>query len=163
MIDQAIFSTLTHLKDLLDRLMWFGQWPDLQPALAALPEVKVRHFAAEANTLDAARMLAMEPTKRVTLAAALLRVRAAQARDDLAEMCINRMMTIHHKAHAALIAYQATQQQQTDHLIATLRELLVAYQGDRDATERCAAMDAVVQDQGPTMLASCEAHRDVFG
>lgn len=150
--------TLTHLRDLLDRLTWFGQWPDLQPALAALPEVKVRHFAAEANTLDAARMLAMEPNKRVTLGSALLRVRAAQARDDLAEMFIKRMLTIHHKAQAALIAYQATHQQQTDQLIATLRELLVAYQGDGDPIERWAAMNAVIQDQGPIMLAACESH-----
>ena len=50
-----------------------------------IPDVKVKHFAAEAKTLDAARMVEMEPRKRRTLATSLLalRTRHASSIEDL--------------------------------------------------------------------------------
>jgi hypothetical protein len=64
--------TLTHLKLWLDRQAWLAQYRTGPQALDGIPDVKVKHFAAEARTLDAARMLEMEPRKRLTLAASLV-------------------------------------------------------------------------------------------
>jgi len=45
--------------------------------------VKVRHFAREALSLDAGRMLEMEQNNRLTLAAALVRQQIARCLDDI--------------------------------------------------------------------------------
>jgi len=71
--------TLIHLKLWLDRQIWLAQYRIGEKVLEGIPDVKVKHFAAEARTLDAARMLEIEPRKRRTLAASLLRVQSARA------------------------------------------------------------------------------------
>jgi len=52
--------TLTHLKALLGRQVWF-QYQSGQQALADIPDVKIQHFAAEARTFYAVRMLEIKP------------------------------------------------------------------------------------------------------
>lgn len=154
--------TLTHLKALLDHLAWLTTLPNVVIALAAVPDVKRKHFAAEANTLDAGRMAALEPAKRATLLVALLAVRTAQARDDVAEMFIKRIVSIHHKAQEALAAYRAVQQAHTDDLIATLRDLVRAYQHMGTADERLAAISTALPAPDTT-LAACETHLAYVG
>src|SRR5205823_8272399 len=85
--------TLTQLTELADRMAWLDAQPIDRGILAGIPDVKVKHFAAEAKTLDAARMAAMQPDKRY--AVALYAGEAARTRDDLAEMLIKRMQSIH--------------------------------------------------------------------
>ena len=94
--------TLTHLKLWLDRQVWLAQFQIALPVLEGIPDVKVKHCAAEARTLDAARMAEIEPRKRLTLAASLLRVQSVRVLDDLAEMLIKRLSSIHHKGKDAL-------------------------------------------------------------
>ena len=51
--------TLSHLRDLVVRQRWLATQVVGFAALADIPAVKVRHFAEEAKTLDAARMQAL--------------------------------------------------------------------------------------------------------
>ena len=95
-------------------------------------------------TLDAARMAALEPRKRSTLAAALLVVRAAQALDDLGTMFVRQMRRIHTEAKAALAQYRIEAAPRTDALVGTLRDLVVAHEQEGTVEERFAAMDAVI-------------------
>ena len=150
--------TLTHLKDILDHVAWLATLGNIAAALALLPDVKRKHFAAEANTLDAARMAALEPAKRATLLAALVVVRTAQARDDMAEMFIKRMLGIHQKAKEALAAYHAKHQGRTDDLIATLRDVVRAYQHTGTGDERITAVGGALTETPEAILAACEAH-----
>jgi len=90
-------------------------------------------------------MAALEPAKRATLLAALLAMRTGQARDDVAEMFVKRMLGIHHKAKEALAAYRAAQQGHTDELIATLRDLVRAYQHPGTPDERLAEIGDAFQ------------------
>ncbi len=150
--------TLTHLQDLIDRLTYLQTVHVGAPALVGILDVKLQHFAAEARTLDAARMVALEPFKQATLAAAYLAVQAAQAHDDLAEMFIRRMQTIHQKGREALLAYRAQYQQRTDGLIGTLRAVVTAYRRDGEPLDRLAAIDAVIGDRSESVLAACDAH-----
>ena len=73
--DDAGRPTLTHLKHLVDRLHWLKSLNVGATAFESIAHVKVQHFAAEAKSLDAARMLETQPQKRYTLAAALIRCR----------------------------------------------------------------------------------------
>jgi len=68
--------TLTYLKHLVDRLHWLKTL-NVGPRLGTIARVKVEHFAAEAKSLDTARMLEMQPQKRYTLAAAFIRAQVA--------------------------------------------------------------------------------------
>ena len=86
--------TLTHLKLWLDRQVWLAQYRIGEKVLEGISDVKVKHFAAEARTLDAAGMLEIEPRKRRTLTASLLRVQLARVSDDLAEMLIKRLSSL---------------------------------------------------------------------
>ena len=56
--------TLTHLKHLVNRLHWLKTLNVGASAFETIAHVKVEHFAAEAKSLDAARMLEIQPQKR---------------------------------------------------------------------------------------------------
>jgi len=109
-------------------------------------------------TRDAARMAALEPQKRYTLAVSLLAVQAARARDDVAEMFIKRMLAIHQKGKDALEQYRANHQSRTDALVLTLRDLVVAYGKEGTTDERLAAMASVIGGKESEVLQSCEEH-----
>jgi hypothetical protein len=94
--------TLTHLRELLERQRWLDR-ERLPIALRTLlPEVKLRQFALEAKSLDAARMQEMAPAKRFTLAATLIELQNARVLDDLTEMFIKRLMRTHRHGREAL-------------------------------------------------------------
>ncbi len=150
--------TLTHLQELIDRLTWLDELQVDAACVADIADVKVKHFAAEAKSLDAARMLALEPHKRLTLAVALVIVQTARARDDLAEMLIKRMRRIHHKAKAALERYRLEHEQRTDDLVLTLRDVVVAYQSPGTVEERFGAVDGLLGRRSEQLLEACDAH-----
>jgi Domain of unknown function (DUF4158) len=123
-------ASLGHFKDLVAHYQWLApQSESVRAALSGVPDVKVKHLAAEARTPDAARMQALEPQKRLALAAALLATQSAQALDDLAEMFIKRMMRIHQRGKEALAEYRERQQERTDQLIGTAKGIPI---GDND-------------------------------
>ena len=150
--------TLTNLKVWLDRKAWLAQYHIEQQVLADIPDVKIQHFAAEARTLDAARMLEIEPKKRLTLAVSLLKVQSYRVLDDLAEMFIKRMSTIHQKGKDALADYHARNQQRADELVQTLRDMVIAYRTEGTAQDKITAIDALLADQGDVILQRCEDH-----
>ncbi len=152
--------TLTHMKLLIAHLVSISERrqflaPDL---FAGIPHGKIKQFATEAKTLDAARMREMLPRKRYTLAAALLCVQSAQALDDLAEMLIKRMLAIHQKGKEALQQYHLEHQARTDALVTTLRDLVVAYRKEGTTEERFTAIEGVLGEQSEEVLKQCEEH-----
>ncbi len=152
--------TLTHMKLLIAHLVSISERRNLlAPDLfTGVPHGKIKQFAAEAKTLDAARMREMLPRKRYTLAAALLCVQSAQALDDLAEMLIKRMLAIHQKGKEALQQYHLEHQSRTDALVMTLRDLVVAYRKEGSTEERFAAIEGVIGEQSEEVLKQCEEH-----
>jgi TnpA family transposase len=149
---------LSHLNALVDRLHWLQDWQIATGALKALPWVKLKQFAAEAQTLSANQMREMAPHKRYTLAAALLSVQHARTLDDLAEMLIKRLRKMHHNAREALVQYRQETQKRTDTLVTTLREVIVAYQQEGSVAERLAGIETVLGPQAETLLEHCDAH-----
>ncbi|MGI0484872.1 DUF4158 domain-containing protein [Pantanalinema rosaneae CENA516] len=150
--------TLTHLQVLIDRLKWLSSLRLGTTVLQNIPDSKRRHFAAEAQTLDASGMKELPVAKRYTLAIALLNQQYARVLDDLTEMFIKQMQQLHHRSKAALAQYRVEQQSNTDELIATLRDLVLAYHSEGDIAQRFAAITTVVGDQSQTLLEQCEAH-----
>jgi hypothetical protein len=81
--------------------------------LRSLPAAKREQFAAEARSLEAARMQALEPHTRSTLAAVLLRTQWSRVLDDLGQVFIRRMMRIHRRGKEALARHQLKHQERT--------------------------------------------------
>ncbi|MBV9171110.1 MAG: DUF4158 domain-containing protein, partial [Chloroflexi bacterium] len=150
--------TLAHLRDLVARHRWLATQTVGTEALARVPSVKVRHFAEEARALDAARMQALEPHKRMTLAVALLSTQSARALDDLGDMFVRRTQHIHNAAKLALDRYRAATVERTDSLVTALHGLLVAHEAERSVEDRFSAMEAVIGSRADELLEACEAH-----
>jgi Domain of unknown function (DUF4158) len=108
--------TLTHLKALVDHHQWLSAHQPPGHILSRLPTAKMDQFAAEARSLDAARMQALEPHKRYTLAAVLLWTQWSRALDDLGQMFIKRMMRIHRRGKEALALHHLKPQERTERL-----------------------------------------------
>lgn len=141
--------TLTHMRDLLERQRWLA----LERAPVALsrflPQVKLRQFALEVKSLDAARMLEMAPAKRYTLAATLIELQNARVLDDLAEMFIKRMMRRHRRGREALAMDRLKHQERTDGLVHRLHEVILAWSADGNAEERLAAIGVALSQTAP--------------
>ena len=155
--------TLSELRALVTHLNWLTTRSVGATAFTGIPDVKVRHFAAEAKSLDAARMNEMEPHKRYTLAAALIKAQLARNLDDLGEMFVKRMKKIHLKGQNALANFRARHQSRTDQLIELLQELLTAMQMEGTAEERLAALSAVVGEQPDRIVQDCQAYTAYAG
>lgn len=149
---------LKNLTALVGRLRWLDSINVGRDVLSQFPPVKVKQFAAEAMTLDAARMKELEPAKFYTLAAASVRIQTASTLDDLAEMFIKRMLKIHHQGQEVLQHYRHEHHTHTGRLISTLRDVVIAYRTEGEVSQRFAQIDAVVGDCSEQILTECEAH-----
>jgi hypothetical protein len=112
----------------LGHVRWLQSLTTASQALDGVPETKLQRFAEEARALNVARMNALPAAKRYTFAVALLRVRTAQALDDLVEMFLRRLQKLHQQAKEALADYRDQQQEQTDALVALLGHIVSGWQ-----------------------------------
>lgn len=155
--------TLTHLRELNLHLKWLSQQNIGKSALLMVPEAKVRQFAAEARSLDAARMQEMEPHKRYALATALIRTQVAGALDDIGQMLIKRMTKFHQKGEAALEEFRRKHQAETDAMMAKFLDVLLAFRKEGSSLDRFDAIQAVIGDQAERLIEQCQAYQAYSG
>ncbi|MBD2261198.1 hypothetical protein [Pseudanabaena sp. FACHB-2040] len=74
----------------------------------------MQQSAAEAQTLDVARMKALPLAKQETLAVALLTQQYGHTLDDVTEMFIKRMRHLHYQAREALLQHHLESQERAD-------------------------------------------------
>ena len=151
--------SLTHLDALGGHLRWLEGFGDKSALLAGLTPAKVRHFAAEAQVLDAAELKDVTPPKRYALLLSLLHRAQIRARDDLAEMFSKRMARLHTRAQQELELIRARQRALTEALVGTLADLLRVLEPDPSDAEAGRRVKQVVRAHGavPDLLAGCDA------
>lgn len=157
--------TVKNIRKLVTQLEWLRTWYLDLKALGRMPDVKLRHFSAEAKSLDTARMQELEPTKRYTLASAFLRMQVAGRLDDLGEVLIRRLQKIHSRAKEALAEHRAKHQAETDALIGKLHDILVVLRdtdGSR-ARQRLEAIENAAGNDTDQAIERCEAHEAFAG
>lgn len=150
--------TLSHLKELVAYWEWLKPYDVGHQVLAALPEAKVRHFAAEAKTLDAGRMKEVEPRKRACLMAALIHSQVAARLDDLGEMLVKRVHKIHQRAEEALANYRLKHQAETESLIDTFAKLLTVLQSEDGQPPSWPAIETCLNGRTQDLLNQCTAY-----
>jgi TnpA family transposase len=155
--------TIKRLREHIAHARWLHSLNTGRQALDGIPEAKLQRFADEARALNVSRMQAMHETKRVTLAVALIRVRTAQALDDVAEMFIRRMQKLHHQGQEALEDYHRQHQEQTDALISLLGQIVNDWQASETPDQRLEAIDTLIGEDADTIRAQCEAHLGYAG
>ena len=153
--------TLKNLKKLVEHHVWLQQFQPSVDVSLLLPDAKLRQFAADADSMDAARIKGLELIRRDTLAAALLTVNAAKVLDDLADVFIKRMADIHRSGREALEMYQREHRERTDKLIATLKGMLTALIAEGADEMRMLEIRTVVAGREAELLEQCEAHEAV--
>ena len=151
-------ATVVQLKDFIHHLRWLQQQNVATNVFEGIPEAKIRQFAAEARALDLASMNDMPERKRLTLAAALILKQVAQAMDDIASMFIRVVKKMHNNANEALTLYRVAHAEQTDALIARLRDIALAYKMDGSREQRLDAVEALLEKDADDILAQCVAH-----
>ena len=113
--------------------------------------------------MNVSRMRAMQEAKQVTLAVAFIRIRTAQALDDVAEMLIRRMQKLHHQGKEALEDYRRQHQEQTDTLISLLGQIMSHWQAGEPPDQRIKAIDTLIGADADTIRTQCEAHLGYAG
>lgn len=90
-------ATLTHLKDLQNHLDWLEGLGQAENWLKAVPRPKIATFAAQARALDASDLSDYLPARRYTGLACLIFHSRLSTRNNLVEMLLKRMATMHSK------------------------------------------------------------------
>jgi TnpA family transposase len=155
--------TIKQMWEHIAQARWLQSLNTGRQALDGIPEAKLQRFADEARALNVSRMRAMQGAKRVTLAVAFIRIRTAQALDDVAEMLIRRMQKLHHQGKEALEDYRRQHQEQTDTLISLLGQIVSHWQAGEPPDQRIKAIDTLIGADADTIRTQCEAHLGYAG
>ena len=155
--------TSKHMREHIAHLQWLQSVNTGRHTLDGIPETKLQRFADEARALNVARMNLTQEPKRLTLAVALIRVRTAQALDDLAEMFSRHVQKLHHRAQEALDLYRHHHQEQVDGLIALLEQIVSGWQQSEQPEQRLRAIDALIGKDADTIREQCATHLSFAG
>ena len=116
-------ATLTHLKDLQNQLDWLEGLGRAEEWLKEIPRPKITTFAAQARALDASDLGDYLPARRYTLLASLIFQARLTTRNNLVEMLLKRMATMHSRGKEELELLHDRQQELNENLVATLAEI----------------------------------------
>ena len=155
--------TAQNNRDFLDHLAWLKEQAIIPAIFRGIPDVKLKQFAAEARSLDAASMNDLTETKRLTLAATLVFTQTGRALDDVADMYLRLVQRLHNQARTALLEYQAEHVERTDNLVAILHGVTLAYRTEGSAEQRLSAIGEQIEPNGDRILEQCEAHQATAG
>ncbi|MBU2569093.1 MAG: Tn3 family transposase [Gammaproteobacteria bacterium] len=116
-----------------DRLTELTCYADL---LKIMPVIKIKQWALEGNSLDAASMMDMVAAKRYAVALSLIRQRLAIVTDDLCNLFCRQMKRALHSAEEALEKYLTDNQEKTDEILRRFAMLETLLNSTQSADEQ---------------------------
>lgn len=128
-------SSRKHLDMLVDHLEWLETFGPVSAMFAGVPDSKIRHFASQAMAYDASELRECVESKRFTLILALIHRMQVRARDQLAEMFLRRVSTIHKRAKEDLEQIQSKQRGEAERMIVSLDNVLAILEQEPDDTK----------------------------
>ena len=155
--------TLKQLRIWIERLKWLKSL-DLHAEnfFTAVSAVRLQSYAVEARSLNAARMLEMEPQKRYTLVAALVRRQIARCSDDIGEMLIRKMRKMHRQAHEEFQQALLRRQTQTDQLLMILFQIVSIWLDESPADHKQTALGSLLDHQAASVIELCRVHQSLI-
>src|SRR4051812_3670678 len=152
------------MREHLAHLAWLREQAVADAVFADIPDRKLRHFAAEARSLNAAVLSHVMDSKRVAIMAALLRRQGARGLDDASEMFVRLTTRMHNRAKEAPEAHRVRHAAETDALVALLRETVLVCQDQQSGREaRLTAVEDLLLPDADAILTKCDAHAALAG
>lgn len=152
---KASLSNLKELLKLKEKLATYQFDIDVEQLLHYS---KLKQIALEAATCNAAQMKEIRPIKRNALAVVYLKKVMIRCQDDLADMLIKRMSSIHKKGRQKLTTHREQTQVQTDNLIQNFHHLLESYHTSDSQQQGLHMIDDILKVHGSDYLHQCEEY-----
>lgn len=153
---REVASFLKHINGLIELA-------DGLPLLTNIAISKRTQMVLEARALDIAEMRAMKANKRYTLAVLMVQSQLQKAMDDVAEIFIKTLRSLHRIAEERLQQYHLTHVQQVDRLIGQFREVLTVLQAPLPSDERLAQVDETLEGDPASWIVQCDEHMAFAG
>jgi len=152
-------ASLQHFQNLLDHIAVLDGLVGKPEHLVDVPDLKRKHFAAEARALDAAELRDFRAEKRHALLLCLIQRARVQSRDDLAEMFIKRMGNTHNRGKEELERIRLRNREKTEALVATMSDVVRVLDQHSDNEDAGREIRSLVTDRGGTqaMQQDCTA------
>ena len=132
--------TRDHLNDLIFHLTWLDSLGEVKGFLKDITLAKIQHFAAEARVLDASEIKDFNQPKRITILISLIYSAQVQTRDNLVNMFLKRVRTIHNNAKNELEKLRQKNQETTEKLVGIFSNVLQAFvepSSDNEVIKSC--------------------------
>lgn len=117
-------GSLAHFQEQLDQVQFLDGLVATSPLLDHVPDIKRRHFAAEARALDASELRDFTDPKRYALLTCLVHRARVQAREDAVDTFLKRMGAIRNRGKEALANLRLDLQEKSDAIIATMSDVV---------------------------------------
>lgn len=154
--------TVDGMRNLLDRYDCLTDLARYTVLLKSIPIVKVKQWALEGNSLDAASMVDMSAAKRYAVALSLIRLRLACVTDDLCIIFCKQMKRALHKAEETLDSYLAENQEKTDEILRRFAMLETVLNSDQPEAEQLSSIRQTVMDR-PDLFEFSRLHAEYGG
>jgi TnpA family transposase len=150
-------TTINHFKELLAHLTWLESFGSMADYLKDISQIKLKHFAGEAKSLDASDMRDILEAKRYTLIACLVDNMQRRAIDHLAIMFIKHMRKIEEKAKQKLSDLREENKEKTRTLLTLLSDIVVTI-GKKITPKRIKSVRKKLSENGgrDNIISNCE-------
>lgn len=146
------------LRNFIEHFSWLKNWTNSLPNIGFIPVSKRRQFMLEARALDAGNLKRVKSNKRYSLITILFYSQQFSATDDLVNLFLKKISSLHASGMARLRKFQIDKLKQTEKLIKQLRDVLNAYQSSESDHERIENITSSLLDEPDVLLSECEEH-----
>lgn len=153
---REVASLLQHIQEL-------NALGDGLPVMASISVPKRTQLVIEARALDINDMRALKPAKRYALTVLLIQAQLQKAMDDIAEIFIKTVRSMHHIAEERLRQYKLEHADQTERLIGQFRDMLTAFHHEGTEPERLARIDRLLDGDPEPWIVRCDEHLAYVG
>ena len=150
--------TNPEVRAYLAHLAWLKAWVARLPAIDHLAAPKLHQYVLEARALDAADIKATKPAKRYALAVVLIHAQLCQALDDAVNIFLRKLRKLHATGAEQLERYFTEHRRRAEKLIATLRDMLKAFERGANDAERGEQIARAIEGDSAQLLAQCDEH-----
>ena len=150
--------TNPEVRAYLEHLAWLKAWVARLPAINHIAAPKLHQYVLEARALDTADIKATKPAKRYALTVVLIHAQLHQAMDDAVDILLRKVRKLHATGAEQLELYFTEHRLRAEKLIATLRDMLIAFEQGTNDAERGEHIARAIEGDSAQLLAQCDEH-----
>ena len=143
-------ARLTEIRDLIVRLSWLDGLLETRKRLANFPPAKRTLFATQATALETHDFFDLSIERRYTLLTCLVYQAQAQVRDNLVEMFVKKLSSLHKTAIEKLEIIRQKQRETTENILDTFGKIVEATRIHEDDAELGQDVRLLLENAGGT-------------